>query len=325
MTTDPRQALYVSDLDGTLLRSDGALSPYSLRTLNRLIGEGLRFTVASARGCGPIRSALGGLRLSLPVINQNGAFVSDLASGRHLAIHALPRAIARDLWSLLDEARCRPFLMTFDGAFDRLYYNDGILRNDGMRRFLQDRQRMHDPRLASLDHLCHGLKDQVVCLTAIDTLPRVRHLEREMRRRHGGSIDLHCHKEYDPHWYILAVHDARATKDQGVVSIQRVRNLADCRLVVFGDQVNDIGMFRTADEAYAVAGGAPELAEHATAIIGSNDDDAVARWLEARWRGKADANRNQGEANTTDHAPGRPHLRGDDRQRCDPSRRGDAP
>ena len=62
-----------------------------------------------------------------------------------------------------------------------------------------------------------------------------------------------------------------------------MQNLADCRLVVFGDQVNDIGMFRTADEAYAVAGAAPELAEHATAIIGSNDDDAVARWLAHRW------------------------------------------
>ena len=35
-----------------------------------------------------------------------------------------------------------------------------------------------------------------------------------------------------------------------------------------------------ADEAYAVAGATPELA---TAIIGSDDDDAVARWLEHRW------------------------------------------
>ena len=215
MSTDPRLALYVSDLDGTLLRSDGSLSPYSVRTLNRLIGEGLRFTVASARGCGPIRSALAGLRLTLPVINQNGAFISDLASGRHLAIQALPPAIAHDLWSLLDAAGCRPFLMTFDGSFDRLYYNDAILRNDGMRRFLHDRQRVRDPRLAPLDHL------------------------------------------------------------------------ADCRVVVFGDQVNDIDMFRMADEAYAVAGATRELAAHATAIIGANDDDAVARWLEQRWQSRA--------------------------------------
>ena len=288
MNTDPRLALYVSDLDGTLLRSDGSLSPYSVRTLNRLIGEGLRFTVASARGCGPIRNALAGLRLALPVINQNGAFVSDLASGRHVAIQALPPAIAHDLWSLLDDAGCRPFLMTFDGASDRLYYNDGILRNDGMRRFLHDRQRVRDPRLAPLDHLADGLADQVVCLTTIDTPARVRHLEQEMRRRHGGSIDLHCHKEFDPHWYILAVHDARATKDQGVVSVKRVQDLADCGVVVFGDQVNDIDMFRMADEAYAVAGAVPDLARYATAVIGSNDEDAVARWLAHRWQTRAD-------------------------------------
>ena len=174
--------------------------------------------------------------------------------------------------------------MSFDGVFDRLYYHDAILRNDGMRRFLHDRQRVDGPRLAYLDDLSHGLADQVVCVTAIKALPRVRHFEREMRRHDGGSIDLHCHKEYDPHWYILAAHDARATKEQGVASIKRVQNLAHSRVVVFGDQVNDIGMFRMADEAYAVDRAAPELAEHDTAMIGSNDDDAVARWLEARWR-----------------------------------------
>ena len=128
-------------MDGTTLRTDGSLSPYNLRTLNRLIQEGMRLTVANARGCGPIQIALDGLRLTLPVINQNGAFVSDPASCRHLAIHALPPQVAHDLWSLLDRAGSRPFLMTFDGTFDRLYFNDSVLRNDGMRRFLKDRQR----------------------------------------------------------------------------------------------------------------------------------------------------------------------------------------
>ena len=270
-------------MDGTLLRTDGSLSPYSRRTLNRLIYEGIRFTVASARGCGPIRIALDGLRLALPVINQNGAFVSDLASGRHLAIHALPPHIAGDLWSLLDEAGCSPFLMTFDGALDRLYFNDGILRNDGMRGFLQDRQRNHDPRLAHLEHLHDGLEDQVVCLTTIDSLPRIQHLEQAIGLRYGGSVAVHSHEE-DGHWHILAIHDARATKDQGVAHVLRVQNLPEPRVVVFGDQINDVGMFRMADEAYAVAGSPPALAQHATTVIGSNDDDAVARWLDARWR-----------------------------------------
>ena len=279
---DPRQALYVSDMDGTLLRTDGSLSPYSLRTLNRLIHEGMRFTVASARGCGPIRLALDGLHLSLPVINQNGAFVSDFASGRHLAIRALPPRIARDLWSLLDKAGCSPFLMTFDGACDRLYFNDALLRNDGMRGFLHDRQRNRDPRLARLDHLHDGLEDQVVCLTTFDSQPRIRYLAQAIRLRCGASVAVHSHEEHG-HWF-LAIHDARATKEQGVAHVLQVQNLSEPRIVVFGDQVNDVGMFRLADEAYAVAGAVPSLVQHATAVIGSNDDDAVARRLDARWR-----------------------------------------
>ena len=64
----------------------------------------------------------------------------------------------------------------------------------------------------------------------------------------------------------------------------RVLNPSEPVLVVFGDQINDVGMFRMADEAYAVACAAPDVAPHATAVIGSNDDDAVALWLDARWR-----------------------------------------
>ena len=50
----------------------------------------------------------------------------------------------------------------------------------------------------------------------------------------------------------------------------------------FGDEVNDLPMFELADERYAVKNAAPELKKLATAVIGSNDEDAVARWLQAR-------------------------------------------
>ena len=283
MSSDPRQTLYVSDLDGTLLRSDGSLSPYTVRTLNRLIGEGMPFTVASARGGGPIRNVLGGVRLRLPIIATNGAHVSDLATGRHLAVHALPPAIAHDLWTLFDGRGFSPFLFTSDGSSDRFYYTADSLRNDGMRRFHRKRQIRQDPRLRRLDDLRQCLDDQVVLFILIDALPRMQDLEREIRRRHGDAVQIHSHEHYEELWFQLTVQDARATKGQGVAALKRLLDLAHCRLVAFGDHVNDISLFRVADEAYAVAGAAPELAEHATAIIGSNDDDAVARWLAHRW------------------------------------------
>ena len=43
------RTLYVSDLDGTLLRSDERTSGYTNRTVNRLVGEGMLFSYATAR------------------------------------------------------------------------------------------------------------------------------------------------------------------------------------------------------------------------------------------------------------------------------------
>ena len=44
---DPR-TLYVTDLDGTLMRNDQTLSEYTLRTLNRLIDEGFNIQIKGA-------------------------------------------------------------------------------------------------------------------------------------------------------------------------------------------------------------------------------------------------------------------------------------
>ena len=49
--------------------------------------------------------------------------------------------------------------------------------------------------------------------------------------------------------------------------------------MVFGDGKNDVDMFELADEAYAVANAVPELKAKATAVIGGNNEDGVAKWL----------------------------------------------
>ena len=51
------------------------------------------------------------------------------------------------------------------------------------------------------------------------------------------------------------------------------------KLVVFGDAENDIPLFEVADESYAVANAVPSLKERATAVIGSNEEDGVAKKL----------------------------------------------
>ena len=281
---DANSPLYVSDLDGTLLRNDTSLSQYSKETLNALLDQGLLFTVASARSIASMRHILVDLPLRLPVVEFNGAFVSDLASGQHYLIHDLHRDVLSELWQQITDAGYVPFISTYDGTVDRLYYRDSDITNDGMAWYLQNRRLHQDPRLCYLADLQSGLDDQVVCLTVIGPGPELEQLDEAVNQRHAKRVQTHCYEnQYSPGWHWLTIHDARATKEQGILSLKRMQGMKDRCLVVFGDQVNDMDMFKMADEALAVANAIPALKEQATGIIDTNEEDGVVRYISARW------------------------------------------
>lgn len=69
--------LYVSDLDGTLLNSDALLGEGVPERLNRLIEEGLCFTVATARTYATVNSIMKDVHLTYPMILMNGVMLYD--------------------------------------------------------------------------------------------------------------------------------------------------------------------------------------------------------------------------------------------------------
>ena len=100
---DKSRVLYVSDLDGTLMRNDETISAYTERTLNKLIGEGLAFTYATARSVESARTITGGLKLKLPVVTRNGTVLADNSTGRHLEKALFTEDEVRLLKELLPE------------------------------------------------------------------------------------------------------------------------------------------------------------------------------------------------------------------------------
>ena len=75
----------------------------------------------------------------------------------------------------------------------------------------------------------------------------------------------------------LEFHHEEGTKAKAIERV--MKQLGANRLVVFGDNNNDLPMFRIADESYAVSNAIPAVLAAATGVIGSNDSDAVARWV----------------------------------------------
>jgi len=281
--------IYVSDLDGTLLRDDVTLSAFSRDVLCKLLRQYLPFTVASARSVTSIRAILAGLKFHLPIIEFNGAFISDLESGQHHIINSIEPTIVEDVYQLIGTFGFTPFVSTFNGAEDRLYYSN--ITNEGMRWYLKDRQEHRDERLRSIEDLTLSFHDEVVCLTVIGAADVLSELEYAIKKRHLNSVEMHCiENRYSPGWYWLTVHDQRATKDRAIRIVLEEWGLEGSEIVVFGDSSNDIKMFQLADRAIAVANATDELKRYATHVISSNNEDSVVKFIRIDWSNQSGKN-----------------------------------
>lgn len=113
------RTLYVSDLDGTLLRSDGTISAESARLLNAAIEAGALFTYATARSFLRSRKATESLRLNLPVITYGGTVTADPDSGNHSDLRLLDQNVVEAaLGHSAGHASVEPILHTFEDGRD---------------------------------------------------------------------------------------------------------------------------------------------------------------------------------------------------------------
>ena len=272
-------SVYISDLDGTLLRGDATLSDYSYTVLCRLIDAGLKFTVASARSVVSMRPMLRGLELPLPVIEFNGAFVTDMGSDRKLVVNDLEKAILETAYEIIISFGVQPFVSTFNGESDRVYYESSI--NEGMNWYVHDRQVAGDPRFAVVEHVSDHFEECVVCLTAIERHSLVEQIRARVEKEIPQGVEVHVMENlYHPGWHWLTVHDAKATKASAIECMMAMVGLNGAETVCFGDHVNDLKMFGVADRCYAVSNAKEVLRREATAVIGSNEEDSVARFIE---------------------------------------------
>lgn len=266
------RTLYVSDLDGTLLRPDGRVSAYSLGVLNRLIEAGVLFTYATARSFSSASVVTEGLRMRVPVIVYNGAHIVDARTGERLASETFSDEARAHVQGLLQAHGVSPIVYAFVNGRESVSW-DAEQVNAGKRFYLDSRR--GDRRLRRLEG-ADGLFDgEVFYYTCIGTQAELRPLYGAL----AGDARYTCTLQqelYRPEYW-LEIMPRRATKAD---ALAKLRALLHCdRAVVFGDAVNDIPLFRAADACYAVKNATDALKRMATGIIDGNSGDGVARWL----------------------------------------------
>ncbi len=268
-----KKTLYVTDLDGTLLNQKERINPESIKIINNLVERGMLFTYATARSLVSASVVTAGLSTNIPVIAYNGAFIFQPGTGEILSREDFCQEERAYATGVIRANGICPLVYAFVDGVERVSWLSGS-ENEGIRRYLSLRR--GDRRLRPVedsDKLYQGEIFYFTCIGEKDELQPVYDvLSKDRRYRCTIQQEL-----YRPE-YFCEIMPAKATKAH---AIQKLKKIWDCdRVISFGDEINDLPMFEISDECYAVENAVEELKAAATGIIGSNENDGVARWLQ---------------------------------------------
>ncbi len=263
-----KKTLFVSDLDGTLLRRDQTLSDFTRDTINALVDAGMTFTYATARSAETAEQVTRGLNTSAPRVLYNGAFVID-EKGKVMAARYFSQIDKLAVIGELIAAGSYPVVYATIGGVEKFTFLHEKM-SDGCKRFLDTRKHCvrYNPTARESD-LYDGQAFYILCIDAPQKLA-VFYEKYKDKFNCIFSNDVYSGDMW------LEIMPSEATKANALAELKRS---LDCRLTVFGDGKNDADMFRIADESYAVENACEELRSIASAVIGKNSDDSVAKQL----------------------------------------------
>lgn len=263
------KTLYVTDLDGTLLRSNERTSDFTNQTINDLSAKGMLFSYATARSYVTSVKVTRGMNAHIPLIVYNGALVIDHGTGKIMLSNFFGPEI-RDVLCELFACEIFPIVYSFVDSVEKYSYIPDKC-TWGMQDYIDSRKGdKRETPVRSADELLRGDIFYISCIDEPDKLAPFYEKYRE-KYHVVYQQDIYSGAQW------LEIMPLAASKSHAAAQLKK--QLGCDRLVVFGDGKNDIDMFQLADESYAVANAAPELKAVATGVIGSNDEDAVAKWL----------------------------------------------
>jgi len=270
------KTLYISDLDGTLLNKSQEITPFTKKIINRLTSNGIHFTIATARTLDTVLHILDGVKLNAPAVLLNGVSIYDTITQRYKKIETIDQACLTGIFKNLSDFGVSGFIYTLENGDIAHYYEN--LDTEQRKAFHDDRSGKYGrvyTQVKSFSELCDNNKKIVYFSTCDDyalLLPVYERLKTDVRLHIEFYRDIY-HEKF---WY-LEICSAAASKYNAVIFLKKTYGFDN--IVAFGDNLNDLPLFRAADKCYAVANAKDEVKEKATAVIGSNIDDGVAKWL----------------------------------------------
>ena len=270
--------LYVSDLDGTLLGEDSQLSAVTVATLNRIIGElGGLFTVATARTPATVVPLMQQVHARLPFIVIGGSAMWNPVTMSYEHTRGIDDMTVNAVADVFDRRGAHPFIYRRHGKNLLHTHHYGPL-SPQEERFIAERQHLPLKQFFLDDRDFRHSDDEALLIFSMNKYAVLKSIADDLRTSVPSCSVMVYHDIFDESEGYLEIFSAGTSKAAAIRDL--ARQLGAGRVVVFGDNRNDIAMMQAADFSVAVDNAFTEVKSVASEVIGPNTVDSVARWIE---------------------------------------------
>ena len=270
-----KQAIYITDLDHTFLRTDQSVSDFSATIWNEKTKNAI-LSVATARSYQKTHDFLKKLHLSAPMILLDGTMIvtpdkklidiktinkklgdAIIYEGSKFDIY--PFVISLKDIKTLDEAFLFPTLLN--------NHQNGVLENY-----------RNDPRMRE----CKNIRAMEMNLKIVyfGEYRVLKSLAEHFEKTFGLTLECKLSPEkYSDGWFLTILHP-EGDKAHALEKVMDYLERDISEVTVFGDSINDIGMFKLSGTSVAVSNALDEVKAVADVVLPhSNDEDGVAKYL----------------------------------------------
>ena len=247
------------DLDGTLLKSDKTISKRTMEAVLEAKKKGYLIGVSTSRSESNSRSFIQSVAPDI-IISSGGAMVS--AYGRKIVIEEFTGDETADIIAKGREV-CGDLLITVDTANEEAeYYRNHVPPQDELEKSWGESivTDFNDFRKPSLK-ICFEIPDSAKA--------------DELEEKLVGCDFIHF---TDGDWYKIT--RAGITKETAITKLCEHIGVSLSDVTAFGDDLADIGSLKLCGTGVAMGNAVPQVKEVADVIIGSNDEDGIADYLE---------------------------------------------
>lgn len=259
--------IFASDLDGTLLTSNGQFSKKTIFEINRLKEKQIPIVVASGRTDLELYDMLELLELpkeTTYIISYNGAKASKLYEKTPLFSKTISAKDANEIIKLL----------TSYGFLLHVFSKDNIYFSEGMSHRLSHPaiKRYH---VEDVNFETYEIKEDIYKILVYEDADKLEELKKKCHTSFLKKFSM-----INSHPHLLEFVSKDGTKGEALKYLTSLNHWNRDEIIAFGDEENDISMIEYAGTGVAMGNARENVKKAADLVTLSNDFDGLALVLE---------------------------------------------